>query len=184
VDTSYIGKVWKFGDNISTDLMVPGLLLTSARRSLNEREVLNLCMSANRPGWAEQVQQGDMIVAGKNFGCGSSRNAASQLKGLGISVLLAESVSRIHMRNAINSGLPTLVCPGITTFVEEGEQLQVDIVSGEVRHPSRGGVLYAEAWPADSPPLQILMAGGFMKFMRKRLVEAGKIPPDSASFET
>lgn len=173
METFFEGKVWKFGDKLSTDLMMPGALVLARR--LTEEEAAQYTMHANRPDWAGQVQKGDILVAGINFACGSSRNWAQQMKTLGISVVLAESVSRIGLRNAINTGLPTLVCPGISKFVEEGERLRVDIVSGEVKHLNRGTNIQAQAWPKDSPPFQILMAGGFNNYLRQKLIEAGKI---------
>ncbi len=88
-----------------------------------------------------------------------------------LSVVLAESVSRIGLRNGINTGLPTLVCPGITAFVDEGEELEVDITSGVVKNTSRGTTLQAQAWPEDSPPYQILLAGGFMNYFKQRVAE-------------
>jgi 3-isopropylmalate/(R)-2-methylmalate dehydratase small subunit len=158
--------------------MVPGSKVL-AKPGMTPQEAATHCMSANRPGWAAEVRPGDILVAGVNFGCGSSRNGSAPLKTLGISVVLAESVARIHLRNAINSGLPTLVCPGILGFVDEGETLRVDIVSGQVENLDRGTRLQAEAWAKDSPPFQILMAGGFEAFMKQKLRAAGMIPASS-----
>lgn len=168
ITTVYRGRVWKFGDKVSTDLMVPGALVL-ARRGISEAEAAGYAMHANRPEWAGQVRPGDIVVAGVNFACGSSRNWARPLQVLGIAVVLAESVARIGLRNAVNTGLPTLVCPGITGFVEEGEELEVDIVTGLVKNVSRGTTLQAQAWPEDSPPFQILMAGGFMNYFKQQL---------------
>jgi 3-isopropylmalate/(R)-2-methylmalate dehydratase small subunit len=175
METNIRGRVWKFGDKISTDLMMPGSMVL-AKPGITPEEAATYCMSANRPGWAAEVQRGDILVAGINFGCGSSRNGSGPLKTLGVSCVLAESVARIHLRNAINTGLPTLVCPGITGFVDEGEQLSVDIVSGRVMNLTRETEIHGEAWPEGSPPFQIMMAGGFDSFFKKKLVEAGMIP--------
>jgi 3-isopropylmalate/(R)-2-methylmalate dehydratase small subunit len=169
------GRVWKFGDKISTDLMVPGSKVL-AKPGISAEEAATWGMSANRPGWSSEVKSGDILVAGVNFGCGSSRNGSQPLKTLGISCVLAESIARIHLRNAINTGLPTLVCPGITTFVGEGEQLRVNIETGEVENLTRGTRMQAEAWPQDSPPFQILMAGGFDEFIKAKLREAKMVP--------
>ena len=171
METVLTGRTWKFGNKISTDLMVPGSMVL-ARPGISPEEAATFCMSANRPGWSSEVKPGDILVAGVNFGCGSSRNGSGPLKTLGIACVLAESVARIHLRNAINTGLPTLVCPGITGFVEEGEQLQVNIVTGEITNVTRGRTIQAEAWPEDSPPFQIMMAGGFDDFFLKKLREA------------
>jgi 3-isopropylmalate/(R)-2-methylmalate dehydratase small subunit len=168
-------RVWKFGDAISTDLLVPGASVLARSGSLTPEEAAQYCMSANRPGWASAVGPGDVIVAGRNFGCGSSRNGAAPLKTLGIAAVLAESVARIHLRNSINTGLITLICPGISTSVEEGEHLSLDLETGVVHILESSRDLQAERWPEHSPPMEILRAGGFMPFFRKRLMDAGLI---------
>ena len=118
-------------------------------------------------------------MAGRNFGCGSSRNGAAPLKTLGIAAVLAESVARIHLRNSINTGLITLICPGISTAVQEGEHLSLDLESGLVDLYESGRELQAERWPEHSPPMEILRAGGFMPFFRTRLREAGLVADGS-----
>lgn len=174
METTFRGRTWKFGDSVSTDLMVPGSKVL-ANPGITPEEAAQFCMSANRPGWSDEVQSGDILVAGTNFGCGSSRNGSQPLKVLGIAVVLAESISRIHLRNAVNTGLPTLVAPGITAFAEEGHELEVDIVSGVVKNLSTGAELQAQAWPDDSPPFQILMAGGLDAYMRDKVRRAGLV---------
>ncbi|MBT3493034.1 MAG: 3-isopropylmalate dehydratase [Rhodospirillaceae bacterium] len=175
METVRTGRVWKFGDHISTDFMMPGHRVL-ANPDLTVEEAAKFCMEANRPGWAEdEVQPGDILVAGINFGCGSSRNGSQSLKALNIAVVLAESVSRIHLRNAVNSGLPTLVAPGINDFVEEGQRLEVNIVTGEVKNLDTGATLQAEAWEEGTPPYEILMAGGLDAFMKTKLKERGRI---------
>jgi 3-isopropylmalate dehydratase small subunit len=175
METIRTGRVWKFGDHISTDLMMPGHRVL-ANPDLSIEEAAKFCMEANRPGWAEgEVQPGDILVAGMNFGCGSSRNGSQSLKALNIAAVLAESVSRIHLRNAVNSGLPTLVAPGIASFVEEGQSLEVNIVTGEVKNIDTGAVLQAEAWEEGTPPHDILMAGGLDAYMKAKLKERGLV---------
>jgi 3-isopropylmalate/(R)-2-methylmalate dehydratase small subunit len=181
METIYSGRVWKFGDKISTDLMVPGSKVL-AKPGITPEEAASYCMSANRPGWAAAVRPGDLLVAGVNFGCGSSRNGSGPLKVLGIRCVLADSIARIHLRNAINSGLATLVCPGISSFVTEGEQLRVNIITGEVENLTRGGRIQAEAWPEGSPPFDILMAGGFDTYFLAKL-RAAKLVSASAGVE-
>ena len=132
-------------------------------------------METNRPGWATDVRPGDILVAGINFGCGSSRNGSQSLKALQISVVLAESISRIHLRNAVNTGLPTLVAPGISEFVEEGQELKVNIVTGEVKNLDTDAVLQAEPWEEGTPPYEILMAGGLEEYMKVKIKERGLI---------
>ena len=169
------GRVWKFGDRISTDFLVPGhRVLTNP--NLTPEEAAAFCMEANRPGWAQsEVQAGDIVVGGINFGCGSSRNGSAPLKVLGVSVVLAESIARIHLRNAVNTGLPTLVAPGITEFVEEGERLEVSIVTGELRNLDQGTSMNAEPWEEGTPPYEILMAGGLDAYMKTKLKARGLI---------
>ena len=174
METIRTGKVWKFGDRISTDFMMPGHRVL-ANPDLTVEEAAKFCMEANRPGWAEnEVLPGDIIVAGINFGCGSSRNGSQSLNALGIAVVLAESVSRIHLRNAVNTGLPTLVAPGISNFVDEGQRLEVNIVTGVIKNLNTNDLLQAEAWEEGSPPYDILMAGGLDAYMRAKVRERGR----------
>jgi 3-isopropylmalate/(R)-2-methylmalate dehydratase small subunit len=158
------GKVWKFGDNISTDLMLPNVAFHAS-----DAERPSYCMNANRPGWAAQVHKGDIFVAGRNLGCGSSRSASRVLRDLGLACALAESASRLFLRNSINVGWPTLICPGITAVVEEGDEIEVNVDTGEVRNLSTGKTGKAEPYPEDSPPAQIMRAGGLEAFLRQVL---------------
>ena len=174
METVHTGRVWKFGDRISTDFMMPGHRVL-ANPDLTVEEAAQFCMETNRPGWATDVRPGDILVAGINFGCGSSRNGSQSLKALQISVVLAESISRIHLRNAVNTGLPTLVAPGIGEFVEEGQELKVNIVTGEVENLTTRAVLRAEPWEEGTPPYEILMAGGLEEYMKVKIKERGLI---------
>jgi 3-isopropylmalate/(R)-2-methylmalate dehydratase small subunit len=158
------GKIWKFGDNISTDLIMPGYLMA---RHLPDSESAGHCMINNRPGWAQQVQKGDILVAGKNFGCGSSRPAARLLKALGISVIVADSISRLFFRNTINIGQPVLICEGVSKAFHEGDLAQVELEKGHVINLTSGEKIQGEALPLDSPPMQILKSGGLDAFMVK-----------------
>lgn len=168
------GRVWKFGDNISTDLLMPSFGSMSSP-NMDPREAAKFCMYSNRPGWSEQVQPGDLIIAGRNFGCGSSRPGAKMLKALGIQLVIAESVARIFFRNSINLGMAILSCPGIHDAFEEGETIQVNIETGEIRSLDTGKVIQGEALPSDSPPAQILRAGGLIPMLEKQLAESGGI---------
>jgi len=158
------GRVWKFDDNISTDLMMPGFART---QGMSERELARYCMYSNRPGWSDQVKEGDIIVAGRNWGCGSSRPAPRMFKVLAVGGVIADSISRLFFRNAVNIGFPVLICPGVSASVEEGEEVEVNFETGEVRNLIRGTVLQGEAIPADSPPYQILKAGGLEPLLRQ-----------------
>ena len=173
----YTGKVWKFGDKISTDLMMPGYAVL-AKPGISEEEASKFCMIANRPGWAQQVAQGDIIVAGQNFGCGSSRPAQRLLRALGISVVVADSTSRLFFRNCIHSGFPVLICPGVSQAFHEGDTAEVNLETGQVKNLSTGSHVQGEALAQDSPPYQILKAGGLDPFLNDVLkgIKEGRVP--------
>lgn len=168
VQTLFKGKVWAFDDNVSTDLIMPAQ--TRAQR-LGDHEAARYCFSAHRPGWVDQVKPGDILVAGKNFGCGSSRPAPRMLQCNGITVVLAETISRIFLRSATNIALPVLWCKGVRAAFDEGNIAEVNVETGVVRNLTKKIVLQAEPWPKDSPPMQIYMAGGLMPFIEKMLRE-------------
>lgn len=160
------GRVWKFGDNISTDLMMPNIAF-----NVPDQEKPRYCMNANRPGWSAQVRRGDIFVAGRNLGCGSSRSASRVLRDLGLACAIADSASRLFLRNSINVGWPTLICAGISGIVEEGDELEVCVDSGEVQNLTNGRRLQAEGYPEDSPPAQIMRAGGLEPYLRSVLAQ-------------
>lgn len=162
------GIVCKFGDNISTDLMMPGSKLQS-QSGISEQEAARQCMSATRPGWALKVPKGCIIIAGRNWGCGSSRPAPRFFKALNISVIVADSMSRLFFRNAVNIGLPVLICKGVSEIFDEGNMAKINIETGEVTNLTKGVTLQGENLSPDSPPAQILKAGGLSAFMRQEL---------------
>ena len=148
------GRAWIFAEsNLNTDLMMPnkGYALTLPERA-------KLIFAAYRPGWATQVRKGDIIVAGRNFGAGSSRPAAEILRVLGISAIVAETISGIFFRNCINYALPAMECPGVLDAVTEGDIVRVDIAEGTLTNARTGQTLRA----AKMPPmlLDIIKAGG------------------------
>ena len=165
-------RTWTFGDKISTDLMMPGSRVLAG--DLQGRPAHHWCFEAIRPGWAEQVRQGDVIVAGRNFGCGSGRDPSPLLRTLGIAAVVADSFARSFFRNAINSALPVLICPGVRAVFHDGDLLFADLETGLVRNETRGMELRGEALPAESPPMQILRAGGFEPFIRAKLLSRGQ----------
>ncbi len=128
------GKAWKFGDDVDTDLIIPA-------RYLNTTDIAELskhCLEPVNPEWAGRVAAGDVIVAGKNFGCGSSReHAPLAIKGVGIAAVVAVSFARIFYRNAFNIGLPVIEAPEAAAAVAEGDELE--ILSMKERSPSREG---------------------------------------------
>jgi 3-isopropylmalate/(R)-2-methylmalate dehydratase small subunit len=162
------GRVWNFGDNISTDLIMPGSVLWGHVTTPAERKA---AIMPNRPGWAaNQVRPGDVILAGSNFGCGSSRPAPRILvRDLALSCVVADSFSRLFQRNALNIGFPVLICPGISSFADEGQMVEVHFDSGQVRNLTTGKEIVGEPYPADSPPGQLLRLGGLRPFLERWL---------------
>ena len=156
----HIGRVWKFGDNINTDLMVPGFALR-----MSAQDQLKYLFQANRPGWKDEVQEGDVIVGGVNFGTGSSRPGARSIYNSGIRALLAESINGLMLRNSVNFGLPALQCPGIADAFEEGDVAEINFVTGEVKNQRTGQVVTAQ--PLPSMLMDIIDAGGIEPLLRK-----------------
>ena len=126
------GRVWKFGDNINTDLMLPGPYLYRDAEEQARAVFMN-----NRPGWVDQVQHGDAIVGGFNYGMGSSRPAARSLRNCGVGFLLAETINGLFFRNAVNYGLLACECSGVSTAFEEGDTAELDIDAWSVRNLRR-----------------------------------------------
>jgi len=158
------GKAIKFGDNVDTDVILPGqyLILT------DPMELVKHAMEGLDPTFTRKIQDGAIIVAGKNFGCGSSREQAPlALKHAGVECVLAESFARIFYRNAITIGLPVLECPGVSSKVEEGEELTVDLKAGKVENKSKNLVLQATQLPEFI--MEILDDGGLIEHLRRRI---------------
>lgn len=154
------GKVWKFGDNISTDFMMPGFAMGGTAQ-----DRASYCMRANRPEFAQQVQRGDVIVAGRNFGCGSSRPAAANLMTLGVGCVIAESFGRIFFRNSINLGFPVLDCKGIPDAFSEGDVMEADFETAEIKNGTTGKLLRAQPLPDIAK--RILVAGGMVALLKE-----------------
>jgi 3-isopropylmalate/(R)-2-methylmalate dehydratase small subunit len=155
------GKVWKFGDNVDTDLIIPARFLNVS----DEEELAKNCFVDVRPDFVEKVQAGDVIVAGKNFGCGSSREHAPwALKGAGIRVIIAKSFARIFYRNAFNIGLPLLESDEASNGLEEGDQVSVDLVGGKIRNENKD--LHFSAKPIPDFMMEIIQAGGLVDYMK------------------
>jgi 3-isopropylmalate/(R)-2-methylmalate dehydratase small subunit len=148
-----VGRIWKFDDNINTDLMLPGSLAYAS-----EDEQKRAVFSANRPGWVDLVTVGDILVCGHNFGTGSSRPAARSLRNLGLGCVLAESINGLFFRNAINFGFLALECPGVHSVFAEGQVAECDPASWVVRNRDTG----AELSVTKIPPalLSIVERGG------------------------
>ena len=160
------GKAWKFGNNIDTDQIYPGIYVELTEMEDIKKHALS---GSAEPKFADEVQPGDIVVAGTNFGCGSSReHAAMTLKGAGVGAVLAESFGRIFFRNAINLGLPVIVCPGISKCAQKGDEIRIDIRTGEVTDVTRGKVL--KTTPFSPYVLNILESGGIKNMIRKSLM--------------
>jgi 3-isopropylmalate dehydratase small subunit len=162
------GKAWKFGDDIDTDLIIPARYLTTT----DQAELARHCMEPVRPDWAGQVAPGDIVAAGKNFGCGSSReHAPKALRGGGVTAVVAVSFARIFYRNAFNIGLPVIEQPEAARDVEEGEELEIDLEGGTIRNLGRGAS-YAFS-PIPDFMMNLIRVGGLMPWLREELAAAG-----------
>ena len=155
------GRAFKFGDNISTDHIIPGRL-AHLRRNLPE--LAKHAMEDADPTFVSRVKAGDFIVAGNNFGLGSSReHAPLVIKMAGVRAILAKSVARIFFRNAINLGLPVLICD--TTLINDGDELEVDLAAGTVKDITNGNQLAFSKIP--EVMLRILDEGGLIPYIQK-----------------
>jgi len=164
--TSLEGNVFTFGKNLDTDQIYPGQYLELAQ----VEDIKQHALEGADPDFVKKFKPGDIIAAGTNFGCGSSReHAAISLRAVGTSVILAESFARIFYRNAINLGLPLLVCPGITDHVTTGDALRIDLKQGVVHNRSTGAELKVQ--PMSGYVLEILEAGGIKPLVKKKLAQ-------------
>jgi len=156
------GRAFLYGDNIDTDQIYPGRYLELVK----PEEVAAHCLEGADPSFAKKMNAGDVVVAGRNFGCGSSReHAVITLVHAGVGVLIAESFARIFYRNAINLGLPLIVCPGITDRVKEGNILEVDLHGGLVKNLTTSEEIQGEK--LSDYVLKILQNGGIKPLFKK-----------------
>ncbi len=158
-----MSKVFVFGDNINTDLIVPGQYM-----SVTSHEGLAaVCMEGIEPGFAGKIRQGDIFVAGANFGCGSSReHAPTSIKAAGVSCIIAKSFARIFYRNAINIGLPALESPEAVAGLKEGDDCSVDLSLGVITNHTRN-----EEYPFKPyPPIlrEIIKLGGMVEYVKRQ----------------
>ncbi len=158
------GRAHTFGENIDTDRIIPARYLTRHDPAFLAQH----CMEDEDPTFASRVQAGDFIVAGPNFGCGSSReHAPISIKAAGVAGVIAPTFARIFFRNAINTGLPILECPEAVAGIEPGDDLEVDFATGAIRNLTRG-VEY-QARPLPEFVLEIVAAGGLIPYVRRQL---------------
>lgn len=166
---SFSGKAWKYGDHIDTDVIIPARYLVSS----DEAVLGKYCMEDIDKDFVRKMSRGDMIVAGENFGCGSSReHAPIAIKGAGCSCVIAASFARIFYRNAINVGLPIFECPEAAASIETGDEVTVDPVSGTIENRTKGMTFRVAPF---APFLQELISeGGLIPYARRRIEERRK----------
>lgn len=153
-------RAWKFGDDINTDVITPGrYTVTTDRKRLGE-----IAFIEYRPEFAKEVEEGDVIVAGSNFGCGSSReHSPVAIKAAGVSAVIAKTFARIFFRNSINIGLPLFVCEDADK-IDDGDDIEINIKTGEVRDKTKDIVLKAKPLPEFMQ--RIVEKGGLVNFLR------------------
>lgn len=155
------GKAHRFGDDVNTDYIISG---RHKFKTLDMNELACHVMEDLDPHFVKRLKKGDFLVAGKNFGCGSSREQAPlALKHAGVAAVLAESFARIYFRNSINNGLPALVCD--TSGIEDGDTLEIDLEGGIIKNVTKGTSI--ESHPLPRVMLEILSEGGLVHYMRK-----------------
>jgi len=161
------GRVWKYGDDVNTDVIFPGKYTYTVT---DRKEMASHAMEDLDPRFAEEVKSGDIVVAGKNFGCGSSREqAAFALKEAGVGAVVAASFARLYFRNALNAGLPVVNCPEAIPYIEDGGTISIDFGTGTLTAGDR--TFHFPAIPAEVRA--ILEDGGLIPHLKKKIA-AGK----------
>ena len=157
------GLTRKYGDNVDTDVIIPARYLNTP----DAKELAKHCLEDLDPAFATSVKPGEILVAGRNFGCGSSReHAPLAIKTCGVACVIAATFARIFYRNALNIGLPILECPEAAEAVEAGHEVEVDFDTGAIRDRTAGRVFQGEPFP---PFMQdLIAAGGLAAYMRSR----------------
>ncbi|MGW7385051.1 LeuD/DmdB family oxidoreductase small subunit [Streptomyces sp. NPDC054794] len=165
MDTQLTGRVWIVGDSVTTDAMYPAFAM-----KLPVAEAAKHIFYELRPGWTDQVAPGDIVVARRNFGLGSSRPVAALFRELGVAALVAEEFNSLFLRNCINHGLPALTVPGVTDAFTDGATMRLDFAEGWVENTGSGRRLDGRALPP--MVLDILEAGGILP----KLAREGYVP--------
>ena len=157
------GSVFKYGDNVDTDVIIPARYLNSS----DPAELATHCMEDIDKDFVKNVKKGDIIVADKNFGCGSSReHAPIAIKAAGVSCVIAETFARIFYRNAINIGLPIIECPEASKGIQAGDEIEVDFDSGMIYDRTRGTEYNGQAFPEFMQ--KIIQAGGLVNYINEK----------------
>jgi 3-isopropylmalate/(R)-2-methylmalate dehydratase small subunit len=168
------GRVWKYGDNVNTDVIFPGKYTYTIS---NPAEMPEHALEDLDPRFAREVQPNDIVVGGKNWGCGSSREqAVTCLKAAGVGAIIAKSFARIYSRNCINMALPALACPEAVDAIQAGETVEVDMEAGEIRC-SAGTFTFA---PLPPSVLGIFEAGGLVPYTAQKLAERKRMEATKA----
>jgi 3-isopropylmalate/(R)-2-methylmalate dehydratase small subunit len=155
-----MARIWKLGDNINTDVIIPGRYNVTTDRA----QLAHYCLCEILPEYASNVQTGDIMLAGHNFGCGSSReHAPAALQASGLKVIIARSFARIFYRNAVNIGLPVLICEEAVLNGEDGQQLEVDLESGVIHNITTDQTFQSE--PLNPFVARIVAAGGIINYI-------------------
>ncbi|WP_055489064.1 3-isopropylmalate dehydratase [Streptomyces sp. TP-A0356] len=170
MDTQITGRVWVVGDSVTTDAMYPAFAM-----KLPIPEAARHIFYELRPGWSDQVRPGDIVVAGRNFGLGSSRPVAALFRELGVAALVADEFNSLFLRNCINHGLPALTVPGARAAFSDGDTARLDFADGWIENATSGSRLTGGALPP--LVLDILAAGGILP----KLAREGYIPIPAAS---
>lgn len=158
------GTAHVHGDHVDTDVIIPARHCTT----MNEAELASHCLEDLDPSFVDESEAGDFIVAGINFGCGSSREQAPlAIKGAGVAGVIARSFARIFFRNAVNVGLPVYECPEAVDAIQEGDRLQVDPEAGRIVNETRGEQYEVASYPP--AVLEIIEAGGMVPYVRQKL---------------
>ncbi|MBI5838824.1 MAG: 3-isopropylmalate dehydratase small subunit [Chloroflexi bacterium] len=161
-----MGKAWTFGENMNTDEIIPGRF----NITIDPLELAKNVFCEVKPEYAKNVQPGDVIVGGQNFGCGSSReHAPIAIKGSQAKCIIAPSYARIFFRNAINIGLPILECPEAVADIDEGSEVDVNLTTGQITNVTKGSIYQARALP--DFVLKIADAGGIVNFLKEHDIE-------------
>ncbi len=157
------GKVFKYGDNVDTDVIIPARYLNSS----DPKELATHCMEDIDADFVNKMKEGDIIVATKNFGCGSSReHAPLAIKAAGVSCVIAETFARIFYRNAINIGLPIIECPEAAKDIQDGDEVEVDFDSCKITNKTKGTSYQGQAFP---PFMQkIIDCGGLVNYINEK----------------
>ncbi len=157
-----MARIWMLGDNVNTDVIIPGRYNVTTDRA----QLARYCLCEAVPEFAQQVRSGDVVMAGHNFGCGSSReHAPAALQASGLQAVIARSFARIFYRNAVNIGLPVLVCEEGVLASEDGQEIRVDLERGIIRNETTGQVFQSQ--PLDPFVARIVAAGGIINYIQQ-----------------